>query len=609
MIMLGDADDSVAVDSAAANTLASKKRAKPVTWSFKTLFDIISNSANAQTISWHQDGKSFKVSNEQDLLLLLKYGDSAKFSNFTQRLRRYGFSKKEVWCHPNFMRGRPELLVNIKSKDVISKKQKNSSTYATPSSSNHIQQRTHMLTAAPQNVSGGSINVNVQNVVGGVPDLPNGTSGGHTATAAVSTTSSVLSAAVTITPKFISPLHQQYYNEIMNQNPQQLSTLITTYKASTCDQIRATVPVLSHFSDNDIQLHIRSLEERLRQTIVVAVSLLQQSGNRKAASLLQQTLQPQAKSSSIATDAGENTLFKPINAGNKTPVTSNPAPAVHIPSTPAARTSGGVCSASTRASDTTSTTDNGSVGAAARNPGVSASTPGARTPGVCSASTPAARTSEGVCSAPTTTTDTSSLPSTRDVTVVSTPAAPTAGASLPSRAVNVVTPTISLLDAKKEKGQLKKMGDDVQNGHLNHMERMIKTLEVGMIKRLSTYVDNASAKFDQSYEEITERTKQQTRVIEDDNNKLAIDLGNLSFDTSQDNSAKQEEIRGKKRLNDSKLVQIKEEEARSKEALCQLYKSICKDKLKEMSHQGRINVEDRITHLYTRLDNHFNKKA
>ena len=323
----------------------------------------------------------------------------------------------------------------------------------------------------------------------------------------------------------------------------------------------------TYTNDNVIELSdILKLKKRLSTSSIAAAA----GGNHTLES--SESSEQQSDMTIEDEDGYHSKQFKPIIADNKTPVDDEG----DMGKKPKAKQDGNIGSFEGKQfqlqddKDAQWNSTNGSVGAVAHTPGVSASTPAAHTSGP----TPAT-----------------------DVT------------TLPSRALNVVTPTSSLLDAKEEEGQLKKMGDDVQNEHLNHLERMIESLQAGMVGRLTTYVSNAFAKFEQSYEEITERAKHRTQVIQDDNNKLAIELGNLSFDTSQDNTAKKEKIRAKKQLNDSKLAPIKEEEARSKAALCKLYKSTCKDTLKEMSHQGRINVEDRITHLYTRLDNHFNKKA
>ena len=307
----------------------SKKRAKPTNWSFRTLFDIISNSANAQTISWQQDGKSFKVLNQQALLQLLNYDSTAKFSTtFAIKLHRNGFTKKygTAFSHPNFIYGRPELLINIKSTRVTTKKKNSNTTAMTNLISNNTNATPSSQTAQQNYVSGGSINV--QNVVAG------GTSGGYMAVAAAGAGGLL----------YNYNMQQQYYNQITNSNPQQLSTLISVYKASTYDQIRTTVPVLSHFSDYDIQSHIKVLEERLQQ-------MLQQMQMLQQVMLLHT---PQAKSSSIATAVGKgkhtlessgscgqqkNKQFKPITAN-----TTSPAAAVARPSCSASTHNPGVFS-------------------------------------------------------------------------------------------------------------------------------------------------------------------------------------------------------------------------------------------------------------------------
>lgn len=150
-------------------------------------------------------------------------------------------------------------------------------------------------TAQQNYVSGGSINV--QDVVAG------GTSGGYMAVAAAGASAA---AAAVQQQQYNYNMQQQYYaNQITNSNPQQLSTLISVYKASTYDQIR-TVPVLSRFSDYDIQSHIKVLEERLQQ-------MLQQQ--------MMPPHNPQAKSSSIASAVGK---------GMHT-LESSPAPATRTP--------------------------------------------------------------------------------------------------------------------------------------------------------------------------------------------------------------------------------------------------------------------------------------
>lgn len=73
-------------------------------------------------ISWSQSGKAFRI---EDVTLfstrvLPKYFRTNKFSSFQRNLNLYGFSKvrrgpdADMYAHPSFLRGRPEILSELK---------------------------------------------------------------------------------------------------------------------------------------------------------------------------------------------------------------------------------------------------------------------------------------------------------------------------------------------------------------------------------------------------------------------------------------------------------------------------------------------------------------
>eukprot|EP00429_Kryptoperidinium_foliaceum_P072829 CAMPEP_0176052128 /NCGR_PEP_ID=MMETSP0120_2-20121206/25918_1 /TAXON_ID=160619 /ORGANISM="Kryptoperidinium foliaceum, Strain CCMP 1326" /LENGTH=194 /DNA_ID=CAMNT_0017385569 /DNA_START=550 /DNA_END=1134 /DNA_ORIENTATION=+ len=83
-------------------------------------------------ISWHPDGKSFKVHDKEQLekQVLPRYLHSPKYRSFQRQLSFYNFTfcrdpsshRFRSYCHPLFIRGRPDLCKDMERRGNVSSK-------------------------------------------------------------------------------------------------------------------------------------------------------------------------------------------------------------------------------------------------------------------------------------------------------------------------------------------------------------------------------------------------------------------------------------------------------------------------------------------------------
>jgi len=81
-----------------------------------------SDNSSPDIISWSESGKAFRISDISifSSLVLPMYFRTSKFSSFQRNLNLYGFHKirrgpdTDMYAHPAFLRGRPELLSQLK---------------------------------------------------------------------------------------------------------------------------------------------------------------------------------------------------------------------------------------------------------------------------------------------------------------------------------------------------------------------------------------------------------------------------------------------------------------------------------------------------------------
>lgn len=104
----------------------------------RRLFNMLESESQLQQtaenlISWSESGKAFRI---EDVTLfsttvLPKYFRTCKFSSFQRNLNLYGFSKvrrgpdADMYAHPSFLRGSPEILTDLKKcKSAADRKKK-----------------------------------------------------------------------------------------------------------------------------------------------------------------------------------------------------------------------------------------------------------------------------------------------------------------------------------------------------------------------------------------------------------------------------------------------------------------------------------------------------
>ncbi|KAL9189107.1 hypothetical protein ACHAXT_011597 [Thalassiosira profunda] len=87
----------------------------------ETLFQIVSDPANAEIVKWLPHGRGFVVRDKDRFgdEILTRYFDGAKFTSFTRRLKRWHFERMSrgpemgAYYHKNFVRDQPGLVLNM----------------------------------------------------------------------------------------------------------------------------------------------------------------------------------------------------------------------------------------------------------------------------------------------------------------------------------------------------------------------------------------------------------------------------------------------------------------------------------------------------------------
>ncbi|OZJ03792.1 hypothetical protein BZG36_03004 [Bifiguratus adelaidae] len=98
----------------------------------KKLFDLLSVLEYAHILSWNDQGNKFSISDEEEFAqeILPLHFKGCKYSSFVRQLNIYGFvresdarktknkrnAKASMWQHPQFLRGREDLIMLVKRK-------------------------------------------------------------------------------------------------------------------------------------------------------------------------------------------------------------------------------------------------------------------------------------------------------------------------------------------------------------------------------------------------------------------------------------------------------------------------------------------------------------
>uniref|UniRef100_A0A7S0UPI0 HSF-type DNA-binding domain-containing protein n=1 Tax=Pseudo-nitzschia delicatissima TaxID=44447 RepID=A0A7S0UPI0_9STRA len=94
-------------------------------------------------ISWSQSGIAFRIIDVEGFTssVLPKYFRTKKFSSFQRNLNLYGFTKvrrgpdTDMYAHQSFIRGKPELLLNLRKCSSASRRKMSASSNASTTSS------------------------------------------------------------------------------------------------------------------------------------------------------------------------------------------------------------------------------------------------------------------------------------------------------------------------------------------------------------------------------------------------------------------------------------------------------------------------------------------
>ena len=118
----------------------ARARANHPNWDVRDVF--ISTTykmldASYDEIAWSSDGKAFVIRNPERFAerILPEYFNHSQYSSWVRAANAYDFkktSKAGVWAHPDFQRGRPELLAKIKRKQQPKRMPKPKSASAAP---------------------------------------------------------------------------------------------------------------------------------------------------------------------------------------------------------------------------------------------------------------------------------------------------------------------------------------------------------------------------------------------------------------------------------------------------------------------------------------------
>jgi hypothetical protein len=128
------------------------------------LMQVLSDEQYSNIISWMPNGRSFVIIRPRSFVkeILPKDFKSAQYASFTRKLMRWGFSKCEdgtgEFSHPQFRKGRVDLIEKISCKRVFSAKQEASTSTTTIKSSSKTTANGDSQSAASDDQSTASTN-------------------------------------------------------------------------------------------------------------------------------------------------------------------------------------------------------------------------------------------------------------------------------------------------------------------------------------------------------------------------------------------------------------------------------------------------------------------